>query len=86
MNVVPISQARNTLPTIIDQASTLAKRTYISVSGSVKAAIISAEELNSLEATMEILSDPKAMEAIKQGQKDIEKGNLIDWEDIKAKI
>ena len=86
MNVISISQTRNILPEIIDQASTLAKRTYVSVRGSVKAVIMSAEELDSLEATMEILSDPKTMKAIKQGKKDIEKGRLVSWKDVRANL
>ena len=86
MNVIPISQARSNLPKIIDKASNLAIRTHISVRGSVKATIISTEELDSLEATMEILSDPSAMKAIKQGQKDVKEGNLVSWGDIKSEF
>jgi len=86
MNVIPISQARSTLPQIIDQASALAKRTYISVRGNVKAVIMPADELDSLEATLQILSDPKTMKAIKQGRQDIKKGRLVNWEDISAQI
>ncbi len=85
-NVVPISQARSILPKIIDQASSLVQKTYISVRGKVEAVIMSAEELDSLEATMKILSDPEAMKAIKQGKKDVKKGDLVNWEDIKSEF
>ncbi len=47
---------------------------------------MSAEELESIESTMEILSDPQAMKAIKQGQKDVKKGDLVNWEDIKSEF
>jgi antitoxin YefM len=86
MNIIPISLARSTLPEIIDQASTLAKRTYISVRGRAKAVIISTEELESLEATLEVLNDSETMKAIKQGQADIKKGRLVNWENIKTNI
>ncbi len=82
-NTISITEARRDLPKLVDLADTVAKKTFITVKGKVKAAIISAEELESLEATLEVLSDPKAMEAIKKGEEDIKAGRVHSWEDIK---
>ena len=85
-NVLPISVARAKLPQLVEDASSLARKTYISVKGQVKAVLMDVNELESMEATMEILSDPKTMEAIRQGEKDIKAGRVYDWEDVKKDL
>ena len=83
---LPISQVRSQLPTLVDNADVLDQTTYITVKGKVKAAIVSAEELESMLATLEIMSDPEAIKSINEGLKDIEKGNLVDFEDVKKEL
>ncbi|MEN8253594.1 MAG: type II toxin-antitoxin system Phd/YefM family antitoxin [Patescibacteria group bacterium] len=80
-NVIPISQARASLPQLVDEAAV--RKAFITVKGKVKAVLMDPEELASMEATMEILSDPEAMKAIRQGVRDIENGDLIPWEQVK---
>lgn len=86
INTVPISEARSILPKLIEDADTLSQKTLITVGGKVKAAIVNARDLELLEETLEILNDPKAMEAIKKGKKDIKRGNLIDWEELQDEL
>jgi len=38
------------------------------------------------EETLDVMSDPKLTEAIKQGEDDVRKERLIDWEDIKREF
>ena len=85
-NILPVSEARSKLTSLVDLADTLSQKTLITVKGKVKAALVNARELELLEETLEILSDPKAMKAIEQGKKDVRKGELIDWEDIKEEL
>ncbi len=86
MYTIPISQARSKLPSLVEDAATLAKTTYITVKGKVKAAIVNTEQLANTQATLEILSDPKAMKAIKQGKNEVKAGNLVDWEILKKDL
>lgn len=86
VNVVPISEARSKLPKLIEDADALSQKTLITVKGRVKAAIVSARELELLEETLEILSDPEAMRDIKKAQEDIKKGRLHSWEEIKNEL
>ena len=85
-NTIPISEARAILPKLVENAAVLSQKTLITVGGKVKAAIVNARELELLEETLEILNDPKAMEAIKKGKEDIRKGKLVDWEDFKDEL
>lgn len=86
MNILPISEVRSRLPSLVDEAVTLSKKTFITVKGKVKAAIVDARELELMEATLEILSDPKTMKAIKKGKKELKERKLIDWEDLKEEL
>lgn len=86
MNTLPISQVRSQLPKLVDDAATLTKTTYITVKGKVKAALVSAEELERMEDTIELLSDEEAMKAIREGEKDIKAGRLVSWEEVKQEL
>ena len=85
-NVLSISEARSNLPKIVDLADSVFQKTYITVKGKVKAAIVSARELDLLEETLEVLSDPKTMTAIRNGKKQIKSKELIDWEKLKEEL
>lgn len=85
-NVISISEVRAKLPKLVSIANDLSKKTYITVRGKIKAAIISARELELMEETLEVLSDSKLMKAIKEGKEDVKRGRLVDWEDIKKEL
>jgi len=80
MDTIAISDARNNLPKLIDDVAEYMKRFVISVSGKPKAVLISAEELESLEETAEILSDPQTYKSIMKGYKQAKlgKGKLLN--------
>lgn len=73
-NLISISDARANLPDIIAKVSGTLGRVTITVNGQPKAILVSAEELESLEETAEILSIPGAKKSIKQGLKEAKKG------------
>lgn len=85
-NVMPISKVRDSLPKLVDLADSVFQKTYITVKGTVKAAIVNARELELMEETLKILEDPKTMDAIKKGKNEVSKGQLVDWEDIKEEL
>ena len=85
-NVLPITQVRAQLPSLVEDAEVLYKRTLISVKGKVRAALISARELEDMEDTLEILSDTKTMKTLKQGLNDVKHGRLVSWETVKKRL
>ncbi len=82
-NLISISSARANLPDLVDKVDKNMDRVIITVNGQPKATLISAEELESLEETAEILSIPGALEEIKEGQKQIRKGQFVKLSDLK---
>lgn len=83
---LPITEARQKLPTLIDRASKMLDEYIVTVNGKPAAVIMSAVEYDGWKETSEILADKKLMKAIKQGEKDIEDGRVYAWEDVKKEL
>jgi prevent-host-death family protein len=81
-NFVAISDARANLPKLIDNVAKNLERVFITVNGQPKAVVMSAEELESIEETAEILAIPGARESIKRGMRDAKKGRGTPLEDL----
>lgn len=83
---LPITEARQKLPTLIDRASRMLDEYVVTVNGKPAAVIMSAREYEGWRETNEILADKKLMRAIKEGEEDIKKGRVYDWEDVKKEL
>lgn len=86
IKTLPITEARNKLPTLVDNAKKKLNEYVITVNGSPEAILMSIKEYESWKETMEILSDPELMEAIREGEKDIKEGRVYNWEDVKKEL
>lgn len=82
-NLISISDAREKLPNLVSRVSKYMDRVIITVKGQPKATLISAEELESLEETAEILAIPGVEKSIKQGIKEAKKGLGIPLSELK---
>jgi prevent-host-death family protein len=82
-NLMPISSVRTNLPNLVSRVSKNMDRVVITVNGKPKATIISAEELEAIEETAEILAIPGAKESIKRGLKDAKMGRGIPLSELK---
>jgi prevent-host-death family protein len=82
-NLISISDARATLPDLVDKVSDNLDRITITVNGQPKAMLVSAEELESLEETAEILSIPGVKKSIMVGIKQVKKRQGIPLSDLK---
>ena len=82
-NLISISDVRANLPDLVNRVNNNLDRIVITVSGKPKAILVSAEELESLEETAEILSIPGALDSIKKGQRQIKKGQFVKLYDLK---
>jgi len=85
-HTLPISKAREELADLVENAKKRLDEYVITVNGSPAAVIISAAEYESWKETEEILADKQLMKAIKQGEKEIEEGNVYDWDEVKKEL
>jgi len=82
METLPLSAAKARLSEIADEVDRTHQRVQITKNGRSYVVLISAEDLESLEATLELLSDPAAMERVRQAKLDIEHGDFVTGEEM----
>lgn len=85
-NLISISDVRARLPDLVDKVNKKLDRVTITVNGQPKAVLVSAAELESIEETLEILSNPKLMKDLKKAEKEIEDGKYVTWEELKKEL
>lgn len=83
---LPISEVRKRLPKLVDDVDERFERVEITKSGKPKAVIVSPEEVESWLETIDILSDPETMKAIRQGEADIKAGRVVPLEQVKREL
>lgn len=69
-----LADVKNRLSEFVDGVERVHGRVVITKHGRPAAVIMSVEDLESLEATLQILSDTKLMEEIRRSEAEIEKG------------
>ena len=86
IKTLPITKAREELTTLVDNAKKKLDEYVITVKGVPAAVLISAVEYESWKETMDILSDPGALKAIKRGEEDIKNGKFVTLEELKKEL
>lgn len=74
METIPLSDAKARLAEIAEDVDRTHQRVQITKNGRSYVVLISAEDLDSMEATLELLSDEAATERVRQAQADLAAG------------
>lgn len=82
-NLMSISDAREQLPKLVSKVNKYMDRVVITVKGQPKATLISAEELESLEETAEVLAIPNIKKDLEKSRKQFKKGKFVYLSDLK---
>ena len=85
MTTVSATHARENLYDLLEEVAASGKQIAITNKGETKAVLVSADEVASWEATLDVMSDKELMKSIKKGEEDIKAGRVISWEDLKKK-
>ena len=86
MTTVPLSEAKARLSEIADEVGRTHERVHITRNGREYVVLLAAEDLESIEATLELLSDPAAQERLRRSQDDVERGDLVDEDEVRAMV
>jgi prevent-host-death family protein len=76
METLPLATVKAQLSSLIDQVEHTHQRVVITRNGKPAAVLISPDDLEGLEETLDILSDKETMKRIRQSQADIEAGRV----------
>lgn len=86
MTTVPLSEAKARLSEIADEVRRTHERVHITRNGRDYVVLLAAEDLESIEATLELLSDPAAQERIRRSQAEVERGELLDEDEVRVML
>lgn len=78
MDSLPLATVKASLSSVVDRVEGTHERVTITRNGRAVAVLISPEDLEALEETVEILSDAKAMRRIRQGLDEVARGDVVD--------
>lgn len=82
----PLSYVKAHLSEIADRVEGEHERVVVTRKGRPAAVLISPDDLESLEETLAVLSDPGLMAAIREGEAAIEAGDAVSLEELRAKL
>ena len=77
MAVLPLSEVKARLSEIADQVASTHERVQITKNGREYVVLLAAEDLEAIEATLELLSDPQAQERLNIADKEVEAGEVL---------
>jgi antitoxin YefM len=83
---VPFTEARNRLTEILDEVQARHEHVVITRNGRPAAVVLSLDEYESLEETLEILQDEEALEALRESAEDVREGRLFTLEEVRREL
>lgn len=81
-DTVSATHARTKLYDLLEEVEKLSKRVVITSHGKTKAVLVNADELESLEETLEVLRDKRTMASIAKSMKEIKAGKIVPFEKV----
>jgi antitoxin YefM len=82
---LPLSEIKKRLSEIVDGVESTHDRVVLTRNGRPAAVIMSPDDLEALEETVEILSNPAAVRAIRRAETEIDKGRALTADQLRTK-
>jgi antitoxin YefM len=82
---LPLAEIKAHLSEIVDRVERQHERVVLTRNGRPAAVIMSPADLEALEDTLDLLSDPKALREIKAARNDTAKGRAVTADELRAK-
>lgn len=82
---LPLAAIKAHLSEIVDRVEREHERVVLTRNGRPAAVIMSPADLEALEDTLDLLSDPQALKEIKAGRNDVARGRVISADELRAK-
>jgi prevent-host-death family protein len=85
MRTVALSEAKDKLSALVDEAETTHEIIRITKHGHPAAVLMSADDLESLHETLHLLSTPGAVEELRQADVDAAAGDVVSGEQLRRR-
>jgi antitoxin YefM len=86
METIPLASAKAKLSEVVDRVEREQDRVTITRNGRPVAMIVSLDDIEGLEETLEILSDKRLIRKIRAGIAAAQKGETVPLQDIEARL
>jgi prevent-host-death family protein len=82
VKTLPLSEVKAKLSELVDEVESRDERVVITRNGRPAAVLLSHDDLDSWQETLEIASDPALMTEIRRGIRQIERGQTKSYEEV----
>jgi antitoxin YefM len=86
MTTVPLSDAKAHLSEIAEQVAWTHERVHVTENGRDYVVLLAAEDLESIEATLELLADPEAQRRLRHSEADLDRGDVLDEAEVRELV
>jgi len=83
---IPFTEARSELSRILDELASRHEHVVITRSGRPAAVMLSADEYEALQETLEILGDEALVASLRRSEEDLAAGRIQAWEAVKGEL
>ncbi len=84
MMTLPLSEVKARLSEVAEEVARTHERVQVTKNGRAYVVLVAAEDLESIEATLELLADPEAQARIASAEADIARGDVLDEGQLRA--
>ncbi len=86
METVPLTDVRSSLSSVVERVATTHERVTITRNGRPAAVLINPADLEALEETLDVLSDPASMQQLREGEAAVAAGDVLDAAGLRALV
>ena len=86
MTTMPLREAKNKLSELVARVHAQHERVEITVHGQPSAVLVAPEDLDAMQETIDILSDPDTLAALAEAERDIAAGNVSSLDEVAADL
>lgn len=84
--IVPFTEARARLTELLDEVEARHEHVIITRNGRPAAVVLSTEEYDAVEETLEILQDEDTLEALRESERDVEAGRVLSLDEVRREL
>lgn len=84
--IVPFTEARARLTELLDDVETRHEHVVITRNGRPAAVVVSPEEWEALEETVDVLQDEELLAALRESEEDVKAGRLFSLDEVKREL
>lgn len=84
--IVPFTEARASLSELLDDVEARHEHVVITRKGRPAAVLLSTEEWEAVEETLEILQDEDALAALRESEEDVRAGRLFSLDEVRREL